>query len=258
MEYLGWTCGQSIRSSISLSSRSLFFFLTAFTPPAPFFSFSLLSVLTFPYACVGFLDSHSAQMQLFWTHLGFRWIGPWRCWSIRCVWMWSNDCERLNMCLLVCLFFVSATSKLTQCHGSGAAALTHIKKKEKKKRAAVVLQGNRDNKCFHTCTNTRWKHTHPPKKYTQTCTHIFMALSLFYLLLMLLKSRHQGCTFGTERVLFLVLFIYLECFLTSMWFWLCELERGQRQRWVERVGWEEGVSERQMYNVILMNGEERI
>lgn len=48
--------------------------------------------------------------------------------------------------------------------------------------------------------------------------HIHMVLSLFYVLLILLKSRPKGCTFGTEQAPSSLLFIYLEGFLTSMWF----------------------------------------
>lgn len=107
-----------------------------------------------------------------------------------------------------------------------------------------------ENTCFHTGTE-RHTETLLKKKHPDSFRQFYGAVSV--LLAGIISEVHAlgGCAFGTKHVLFLVLFIYWDCFLTSMCFWLCDLERGQRRGRVDRVGrarqWRQGrISERQM------------
>lgn len=165
VEYLGWTCGQSIRSTISLSSHALIFSLTAFklffSHPIfrlPYFLFLAFLVHMWPFWTVS--AKIPALLRPIQVSDGLK---PWRSWSVRCVWMRSSDCVHLKRVRLRCRLD------------------THRRRRE-------LLW-------FYKAPETTNAFTHA-QTHTETCTPktpraihtFFMALSLFYLLLILLKS----------------------------------------------------------------------
>lgn len=106
-------------------------------------------------------------------------LRSWMCWSIRCVWMWSSHYSHLDTCLFVwlCVWYkIFVRSRSLDTH--------------QEEGRLWFWQDCREHKRLHAHTNI------PPDTFRRIKT-FFMVLSLFYLLLILLKSKHRGCTFGT-------------------------------------------------------------
>lgn len=142
-----WTIYQVHHLSFLSCSHFLSDCIQTFFFP-PHFSPSLLSFLSFSCTHVAFLDSQRKNTSSVAAHPSFRWI---------------ETLKKLKR--QMCVNAIQRLCALKTC--SLALPPWHT---SQKKRAAVVLQGTRDNKCFHTCTNTHWD-VHP--KNTQSHTHIF-------------------------------------------------------------------------------------